>query len=52
MLFDLMGQSVGNLAFSQTISAVTAWQLDQLAVAEGCHLHLLNLGELGVDLIF
>jgi serine/threonine-protein kinase len=52
MLFDLMGQSVGNLAFSQTISAVTAWQSDQLAVAEGCHLHLLNLGELGVDLIF
>ncbi len=52
MLLDLTGQSVGNIAFPQSISAMTVLQSNRLAVATGNNLHILNLGELPVDLIF
>ncbi len=52
MLLDLMGQSIGNIEFPEPISALTAIDLYQLAVAEGDNLHILNMAELGVDLIF
>jgi hypothetical protein len=52
MLLDLMGQSIGNIEFSEPISALAAIDPYQLAVAVGANLHILNMVELGIDLIF